>query len=142
MGLNSGLEMATPILTWQGRVLDLSSELYSFNQNILFVIHEGEVPNSYSKHHGLLWECGVCGKCSAAKKNIGGKCKKGHPHKLLFPDATPVSWGSRLDVGLKPFGCPAKLKGTGPKAKKVQADTAVPPVQQAAPTAQASQGAG
>ena len=58
--------------------------------------------------------------------------------QTFFPDATPVSWGSRRDVGLKPF----ELEGTGPKAKKVQADKAVLPVQQAAPTAQASQGAG
>ena len=96
MGLNSGLEMATPILTWQERVLYLSSELYSFKQNFLFLIHFGDVPNSYSKHQGLLWECGVCGKCSAAKKNMRGKCKLFPLMPHLYPGGVGGMWDSSL----------------------------------------------
>ena len=119
-----GLNMAYPILSFKGQVVDLEDALSSFPQCATFLIHDRNIPEAYSSHLGKLWQCHICGLSYAAKMSFKKPCKKGHPHRYLFfispkhPASIPSSWGHiRGDTrwSNKPWACPVNHAGPLPQ---------------------------
>ena len=116
MSKEMGLSMGNPLLTFEGRPVD-RPELFNYRSGSMFILHDEEVPEAYRNHKGRLYECLVCNKACNAKKNFEKPCKNKTQHKLIFPDATPSSWGCNLDRRQRPYGCPIELDGVGPTWK-------------------------
>ena len=124
---DQNLSMGNPIITYRGRVCDLNTaELNDYPVKSLFLIFDGQVPDKFCNHSGMLWQCKVCGLAKVARKLLNKNCSKGNEHEFLFSGSHKDSWGHTSDNNKKLWALPIKHTGPGAAGEANDVDSLVP----------------